>query len=58
MSIGIVYAIWSGVGIVAISILGFLIYGQKVDFPAALGMGLIIAGVIVIQLFSQTVAEG
>lgn len=58
MTVGIVYAIWSGVGIVAVSILGYLVYGQKIDLPAAIGMGLIIAGVVVIQLFSQTVAEG
>ena len=58
MSVGIVYAIWSGVGIVAVSFLGFLVYGQKIDWPAAIGIGLILAGVIVIQLFSQTVAEG
>lgn len=58
MAVGIVYAIWSGVGIIAVSFLGYLVYGQKLDLPAAIGMGLIIAGVIVIQLFSQTVAEG
>ncbi len=58
MSVGIVYAIWSGVGIVLVSLLGFLVYGQKIDLPAAVGMGLIVTGVVVIQLFSQTVVEG
>ena len=57
MSVGVVYAIWSGVGIVLVSILGFLVYGQKIDLPAAIGIGLIISGVAVIQLFSQTIAE-
>ena len=57
MSVGIVYAIWSGIGIVAVSFLGYLVYGQKIDLPAAIGMGLIITGVVVIQLFSQTVVE-
>jgi small multidrug resistance pump len=50
--VGITYAIWSGLGIVLISIAGLLIYGQKLDLPALLGMALIIAGVLVIQLFS------
>ena len=50
--VGITYAIWSGLGIVLISIAGLLVYGQKLDLPALLGMALIIAGVLVIQLFS------
>ena len=58
MSVGVVYAIWSGVGIVAVSILGFLVYRQKLDWPAAIGIGLILTGVMVIQLFLPTVAEG
>jgi small multidrug resistance pump len=52
---GIAYAIWSGVGIVLISIVSWLVYGQKLDMPALLGLGLIIAGVLVINLFSQSV---
>lgn len=55
--VGIVYAIWSGVGIVLITMLGYFAYDQKVDLPVALGMGLIIAGVMVINLFSQTAVE-
>ncbi|NHV88862.1 QacE family quaternary ammonium compound efflux SMR transporter [Cronobacter dublinensis] len=54
---GIIYAIWSGVGIVLIGIVGWIILGQKLDLPAMLGMGLIIAGVIVINLFSRAVAH-
>jgi small multidrug resistance pump len=50
--VGVTYAIWSGLGIVLISIAGLLIYGQKLDLAALAGIGLIIAGVLVIQLFS------
>lgn len=53
--VGIVYAIWSGVGIVLISGLGWTLYEQKLDLPAMAGMGLIIAGVLVINLFSKSV---
>ena len=51
--VGIVYAIWSGVGIVLIAIAATLFLGQRLDVPAMLGMALIISGVIVINLFSQ-----
>ncbi|MDF2643892.1 MAG: small multidrug resistance protein [Pseudomonas sp.] len=52
--VGMTYAIWSGMGIVLVSIAAFFIYGQKLDLPAMLGMGLIVLGVVVIQLFSKT----
>ena len=54
MPVGVAYAIWSGVGIVLISLAGWLIYRQLLDLPAIVGMGLIMAGVIVINLFSKT----
>ncbi|MEX1248326.1 MAG: SMR family transporter [Anaerolineales bacterium] len=54
--LGITYAIWSGIGMVLITILGFLVYRQKLDWPALLGIALIIAGVVVIQLFSEQAA--
>lgn len=54
MPVGIAYAIWSGVGIVLISLAGWLIYKQLLDLPAILGMALIMGGVIVINLFSKT----
>ncbi len=54
MSTGVVYAIWSGLGIVLISLVGWLMYGQKLDLAALGGMGLIVAGVLVIQLFSKS----
>lgn len=55
--LGIVYAIWSGMGIVLVSIAAVFVYQQKLDWPAVLGMGLIIAGVLVINLLSKTAAH-
>lgn len=55
--VGVVYAIWSGIGIVLIAILGWLWFGQKLDLAAIAGMGLIIGGVIVINFFSKTVVN-
>lgn len=52
--VGIGYAIWSGVGIVLISIIAFFVHGQTLDLPAMIGIGLILAGVIVINVFSQS----
>ena len=52
--IGICYAIWSGFGIVAISLIGFFAFKQKLDLSAILGIILIIAGVLVINLFSNS----
>ncbi len=53
--LGITYAIWSGLGIVLVSIVGIVLYDEKLDLPAAIGMGLIIAGVVVINAFSKMV---
>ncbi|KFF02089.1 DMT family transporter [Chryseobacterium luteum] len=52
--IGIAYAIWSAVGIVVISIVGYFLYKQNLDLPAIIGIGLIIVGVIVINVFSKS----
>jgi len=52
--VGIAYAIWSGVGIVLITIVGGVMFRQVPDFPAIIGITLILAGVVVIQLFSNT----
>ncbi|MDQ6953560.1 MAG: multidrug efflux SMR transporter [Mariprofundaceae bacterium] len=56
MPIGITYAIWSGVGIVLVTIVGKVLYQQTPDLPATIGMALIVAGVAVIHLFSKTTA--
>ncbi|MDE4304483.1 SMR family transporter [Phaeobacter gallaeciensis] len=52
MPVGIVYAIWSGLGIVLIAVIGLVVFGQKLDLPAVLGMAMILAGILVIHLFS------
>jgi small multidrug resistance pump len=52
--VGIAYAIWSGLGIVLISLAGYFVFGQKLDFAAVLGLALIVAGVIVLNLFSKS----
>ncbi|WP_029523807.1 SMR family transporter [Polaromonas glacialis] len=51
---GIAYAIWSGLGIVLITMASFFIYRQTLDLPGLLGMGLIIAGVVVLNVFSKS----
>ncbi len=52
--IGIAYAIWSGVGIVLITLIGLFYYKEIPDLPAIIGLLLILAGVIVINVFSKT----
>lgn len=52
--VGIAYAVWSGVGVVLISILGWWIFGQKLDTAAVLGIALILAGVLVLNLLSDS----
>lgn len=53
---GIAYGVWSGVGIVVISLIGYFLYRQSLDLPALLGITLILAGTLVIKLFSKSVA--
>ncbi|AFT71624.1 Cation/cationic drug transporter [Alloalcanivorax dieselolei B5] len=55
--VGVAYAIWSGLGVVLVALLSWLIYGQKLDAPAMLGMALIISGVVVMNLFSSSSAH-
>lgn len=57
MPVGIAYALWSGVGIVLISLVGWLWFKQSLDWPAVIGMGLIVAGVLTINLFSRLSAH-
>ena len=54
---GIAYAIWSGAGIVLISAIGWVWFRQALDLPAMIGMGLIVAGVLVVNLFSKSVGH-
>jgi small multidrug resistance pump len=57
MPVGVTYAIWSGIGIVLVAIIGALLYEQIPDLPAIIGMALIILGVVVINVFSKTVSH-
>lgn len=52
---GPAYAIWSGLGIVLIAAIGVMVFGQKLDFWAILGLGLILAGVVIINVLSRSV---
>lgn len=52
--LGIAYGMWSAIGIVLVSLAGWVFYQQKLDGPALIGLGLIVAGVLVIQLMSRT----
>lgn len=54
MPVGVVYAIWSGLGILLIAVIAFVVFGQRLDWPAVLGMALIMTGIIIIHLFSKT----
>lgn len=53
--VGIAYAIWAGAGIVLITSIAWFLFGQRLDLPAILGMALIIAGVVVLNVFSKSV---
>lgn len=52
--VGIAYAVWSGLGIVFIALIGLMVFGQRLDLPALAGIALILAGILVIHLFSAT----
>lgn len=57
MPLGIAYAIWSGLGILLVSLIGLVVFGQKLDLAALIGLGLIVSGVIVVNLFSNSVTH-
>ena len=57
MPVGVVYALWSGTGIVLIAIIGFVAFGQRLDLPAIIGLAMIIGGVLIVNLFSKTVGH-
>ncbi|SHI16503.1 DMT family transporter [Pollutimonas bauzanensis] len=52
--VGIAYAVWSGAGIVAISLIGYLMFKQTLDTAALIGIGMIVAGVVVLNVFSKS----
>ncbi|WP_440579645.1 multidrug efflux SMR transporter [Stenotrophomonas maltophilia] len=55
--VGIAYAVWAGVGIALVAAVGWVVYGQKLDAWALLGIGLILSGVMVLNLLSKTGAH-
>lgn len=55
--VGVAYAIWSGAGVTLIALIGWLVLRQPLDLPAVIGIGLIVSGVLVLQLFSRTGAH-
>jgi small multidrug resistance pump len=57
MPVGIVYAVWSGAGIVFITAIGWLYFRQSIDAPGLIGIGLIVAGVLVVNLFSKSLGH-
>ncbi|KUJ81868.1 DMT family transporter [Ruegeria profundi] len=57
MPVGIVYAIWSGLGIFFIAVIGFIVFGQRLDWPAVIGLLMILGGILIIHLFSRTVGH-
>ncbi|MCF7475908.1 MULTISPECIES: DMT family transporter [Vibrio] len=58
MPVGVVYAIWSGAGIVLVATVGYFVYGQRLDLPALVGIGFILTGVMIVNLLSRTVGHG
>jgi small multidrug resistance pump len=55
--VGVAYAIWSGLGIVLISVIGWVIFGQKLDLTTIVGLGFILVGVLIVNLFSKTASH-
>ena len=55
--VGVAYAVWSGAGVVLITLIGWLAFRQSLEVPALVGIALIVAGVVVIQLFSRSTAH-
>ncbi|SDL42232.1 small multidrug resistance pump [Modicisalibacter muralis] len=55
--VGIAYAFWAGLGIVLVTLIGVVAFGEKLDLPAVAGLAMIIGGVVVIQVFSSVSAH-
>lgn len=53
LPVGIAYAFWAGLGIVLVTLIGIVVYGERPDLPAILGLSMIVGGVVVIQVFSS-----
>jgi len=57
LPLGVAYAIWSACGVALVAVIGLVVFGQRLDLPAVLGLALIVAGVVVINVFSRTVGH-
>lgn len=57
LPLGVAYAIWSACGVALVAMIGLVVFGQRLDLPAVLGLALIVAGVVVINVFSRTVGH-
>jgi len=57
MPVGIAYAVWSALGIVLVSAIAYIVYGQRLDAAAILGLGLIVTGVVVVNGFSKSISH-
>lgn len=55
--VGIAYAVWSGLGIVSIAVIGVIAFGQRLDLPAVLGIAMILGGILTIHLFSNSASH-
>ena len=55
--VGVAYAIWSGAGVGLIALIARLLYGQSLDLPAIIGLSLIVAGVVILTLFSNSISH-
>ncbi|WP_417548955.1 SMR family transporter [Methylophaga sp.] len=55
--VGIAYAIWAGVGVVLIALIGWIVFSQKLDIPAIIGISMILGGVIVLNVFSSSITH-
>lgn len=55
--VGVAYAVWSGVGIVLVTLIGWFLFGQKLDMPALIGIAFIMAGVLIMNIFSRAAAH-
>ena len=55
--IGVAYAVWSGVGVATITVVSYVFYGQKIDTTGLIGIGLIVAGVVILRLFSESTVD-
>lgn len=53
LPVGVAYAIWAGLGIVLVTLVGIMVFGEKPDLPAVVGISLIVAGVVMLQVFSK-----